>query len=62
MLLGGLIESSSLSGGEMVDRRWVRRLSFVFLALVLAICMVSVTKLCSYNRGGSLRGMRSKMD
>nr|YP_001382290.1 NADH dehydrogenase subunit 6 [Argopecten irradians]ABS17673.1 NADH dehydrogenase subunit 6 [Argopecten irradians] len=62
VLLGGLIESSSLSGGEMVDSSWVSSLSFVFLALVLAICMVSVTKLCSYNSGGSLRGMRSKMD
>nr|ALA07925.1 NADH dehydrogenase subunit 6 [Argopecten irradians concentricus] len=62
VLLGGLIESPSLSGGEMVDSSWVSSLSFVFLALVLAICMVSVTKLCSYNSGGSLRGMRSKMD
>nr|ALA07949.1 NADH dehydrogenase subunit 6 [Argopecten ventricosus] len=62
VLFGGLIEGSFLGGGEMVDSSWVSSVSFVFLALVLAICMVSVTKLCSYNSGGSLRGMRSKME
>lgn len=38
-----------------VGSSWAGDVGFVFLALVLAICMVRVTKLCSY-KGGALRG------
>nr|YP_010316004.1 NADH dehydrogenase subunit 6 [Mimachlamys varia]UNA71546.1 NADH dehydrogenase subunit 6 [Mimachlamys varia] len=45
----------------IVGGSWIATGSFPFLAFLLALCMVSVTKLCSYNKNSSLRGDRSTM-
>nr|YP_010133199.1 NADH dehydrogenase subunit 6 [Azumapecten farreri]ABQ96654.1 NADH dehydrogenase subunit 6 [Azumapecten farreri]ACD77261.1 NADH dehydrogenase subunit 6 [Azumapecten farreri]ACL36016.1 NADH dehydrogenase subunit 6 [Azumapecten farreri] len=60
-LCTGYYEVPFFSSPEFMSSSWVGGFSFLFLAVLLAICMVSVTKLCSYNKKGSLRGVRSTM-
>nr|AKE35607.1 NADH dehydrogenase subunit 6 [Pecten maximus] len=61
VLCSGLFEVPLFHDPEMVDSSWAGSVSFLFLAVLLAVCMVSITKLCSYNSQGSLRGVRSTM-
>nr|AGR50841.1 NADH dehydrogenase subunit 6 [Mimachlamys senatoria] len=49
------------SSPEFLSSAWVGGPSFLFLGILLAICMVGVTKLCGYNKKGALRGIRSTM-
>ncbi|YP_010576134.1 NADH dehydrogenase subunit 6 (mitochondrion) [Ylistrum balloti] len=58
---GGYVDVSGCFGPELSDSSWVGSVTFLFLAVLLAICMVSVTKLCWYNKSGALRGIRSTM-
>jgi len=57
-LCTGYYEVPYFSSPEYIGSGWVRRSRFLFLAVLLAICMVSVTKLCRYNKTGALRGKR----
>nr|YP_010151027.1 NADH dehydrogenase subunit 6 [Amusium pleuronectes]QQV73587.1 NADH dehydrogenase subunit 6 [Amusium pleuronectes] len=61
VLCSGLFEVPMFHDPEMTDSGWVSSVSFLFLAVLLAVCMISITKLCSYNSQGSLRGVRSTM-
>lgn len=58
VLCRGFFEVPLFHDPEIVDRSWAGRVSFLFLAVLLAVCIVSITKLCRYNRQGSLRGVR----
>nr|QCD14065.1 NADH dehydrogenase subunit 6 [Crassadoma gigantea] len=60
-LLTGYFPSPYFCNPELMSGKWVAGPPFLFLAVLLAICMVSITKLCSYNKKGALRGDRSTM-
>nr|YP_272041.1 NADH dehydrogenase subunit 6 [Placopecten magellanicus]AAZ06454.1 NADH dehydrogenase subunit 6 [Placopecten magellanicus] len=61
VMMGGYRNVPLFTCPELVSSSWVGSVSFVGLAVVLAMCMVAVTKLCSFNKTGSLRGVRSTM-